>query len=316
MLTPSIRTFAFAVAATLIACGQAADNSPGRSGSQTEEAQLKMGAPSPAPPTVSIGGVAGRGEAAADAAAEAPGRDPSQVRVTDSAATPSMLIRTGNATIEVDSLEIAMQQIRDLAQRLGGFVANVQLSSGRDQIRSASLEMKVPVARWSEAVSGLKPVGKVEALNEFTQDVGEEYVDVAARVTNAKRLEGRLIELLANRTGRLTDVLTVERELARVREEIERYQGRLRFLTTRAAMSSMTVTVHEDFPVVSARGETGVLGDAFKQAWRNFVGLVAWIISISGILIPLAAIGFLGWLAWRKWGPDRPPPSDATRQTA
>ncbi len=133
---------------------------------------------------------------------------------------------------------------------------------------------------------------------------------------NSKRLEARLIELLANRTGRLSDVLTVERELARVREEIERYEGRLRFLRTRAAMSSMTVTVHEDFPVVSARGETGVLGDAFKQAWRNFVSLMAWLISITGILIPLAALGFLGWLAWRKWGPDRPPRSDAPRKTA
>ncbi len=173
MLTPSIRTFAFTLAATLIACGQA-DNSQtslGRPGSQTEEAQFKGVAPAPAaPPTAgSIGGVAGRREVAADvSAAEPQGRDPSQVPVTDSAATPSMLIRTGNATIEVDSLEIAMQQIRDLAQRLGGFVANVQLSSGQDQVRSASLEMKIPVARWSDAVSGLKPVGKVEALNEFT----------------------------------------------------------------------------------------------------------------------------------------------------
>lgn len=61
-------------------------------------------------------------------------------------------------------------------------------------------------------------------------------------------------------------------------------------------------------PVVSARGETGVLGDAFKQAWRNFVGFMAGIISFTGILIPLAAIGFLVWLAWRRWGPDQLPP--------
>ena len=313
MLTPSIRTFAFVAAAALLACKEGADTSQtsfGTPGSRTEEAQFKGSAPAPAaPPTASVGAAAGRREAAADAAAnQQGGRDPSQVRVTDSAATPSMLIRTGNATIEVDSLEIAMQLVRDLAQRLGGFVANTQLSSGRDQIRSASMEMKVPAGRWNDVVSGLKPIGKVEALNEFAEDVGEEYVDVTARVQNAKRLEARLIELLANRTGRLSDVLTVERELARVREEIERYEGRLRYLRTRAAMSSMMVTVHEDLPVVSARGETGVLGDAFKQAWRNFVQLMAWLISITGILVPLGAIGLFGWLAWRKWGPRQPPP--------
>ncbi len=329
MLTPSIKTLI--VAATLIACSDTdtsqTDTSSRPAGAPTEEAARRremmaekdLSAPAPAaPPTASVGSAAGRGGFASDAVAnqQAPGRDPSQVRTTDTAATPSMLIRTGNATIEVDSLEIAMQQIRDLAQRLGGFIANVQLSSGRDQIRSASLEMKIPAARWSDAVSGLKPVGKVEALNELTEDVGEEYVDVTARVQNAKRLEARLIELLANRTGRLSDVLAVERELARVREEIERYEGRLRYLRTRAAMSSMMVTVHESFPVVSARGETGVLGDAFKQAWRNFVGFVAGIISLTGILIPLAVLGLLAWFAWRRWWPRRPPRSDAPSTTA
>ncbi len=238
-------------------------------------------------------------------------RDPSQVRsgVTDSAAAPSMLIRTGNAQLEVDSLEVAMQQIRDLAQRLGGIIANTQLASGRDQIRTATLEMKIPAARWPEALSGLRPIGKVEALNEFTEDVGEEYVDVTARVANARRLEARLIELLGNRTGRLSDVLAVERELARVREEIERYEGRLRYLRNRVQLSTLTVTVHEAYPVVSARGEIGVLGDAFKQAWRNFVGFIAGIISLAGILIPLAALGVVAWLLWSRWRSRRPPPT-------
>lgn len=321
MLTPSIRTFAFIAAATLMACG---DNAvPSRDGASEEAVGLQSGArekgmsaPS-APPVASVGAAMGRG-VATDAVAneQAPGRDPSQVRVADSATVPSMLIRTGNAQIEVDSLEIAMQQVRDLAQRLGGYVANTQLASGRDQIRTATLEMKIPAARWNDAVSGLKPIGKVEALNEFTEDVGEEYTDVTARVQNAKRLESRLIELLGNRTGRLSDVLAVERELARVREEIERYEGRLRYLRTRAAMSSMSVTVHETFPVVSARGETGVLGDAFKQAWRNFVSFIAGIISLTGILIPLAVLGLLAWFGWRRWGPRRPPKSGAPEAKA
>src|SRR5688500_2644798 len=329
MLTPSIRTFAFIVAATLVACGdtETSQSEPraGRPGSRTEPAardealimqEKDMSAPSPAaPPVASVGGVAGRVGFGAGNEGSA-GRDPSQVRVADSATVPSMLIRTGNAQIEVGSLEIAMQQVRDLAQRLGGFIANTQLTSGRDQIRSATLEMKIPVARWSDVVSGLKPIGKVEALNEFSEDVGEEYVDVTARVQNSKRLEARLIELLGNRTGRLSDVLAVERELARVREEIERYEGRLRYLRTRAAMSTMTVTVHEAFPVVSARGESGVLGDAFKQAWRNFVGFIAGIISLTGILIPLAALGVLVWFVWRRWGWRRPPKSGAPESTA
>ena len=70
------------------------------------------------------------------------------------------------------------------------------------------------------------------------EDVGEEFVDVSARMENARRLEQRLVTLLASRTGKLSDVLAVERELARVREDIERYEGRLRYLRAHAATSS------------------------------------------------------------------------------
>jgi hypothetical protein len=305
MLALRLRILA-GVFALLVACDTRPESASQRAGN-TVGVEKDFAGPSvaPAPP-------AGFGAAARDAAEQQPTTsDPSQVRRVDTTAVPSMLIRTGTAQVEVDSLELAMQQVRDLAQRLGGYIANTQLSSGRDQIRTATLEMKIPSARWSDAVSGLRPIGKVEALNEFTEDVGEEYVDITARVQNARRLESRLIELLANRTGKLADVLAVERELARVREEIERYEGRLRYLRTRAAMSTLSVTVHEPYPIVSARGEGSVIIDAFKQAWRNFVGFVAGIIAMTGVLVPLAAIGVLGGLVWRRWWRRRPPHSGA-----
>jgi hypothetical protein len=122
------------------------------------------------------------------------------------------------------------------------------------------------------------------------EDVGEEYVDVSARMANSRRLEARLIELLANRTGKLSDVLQVERELARVREEIERYEGRLRYLKSHVALSSLSISIHEPFPVVGEQGSGSVLVESFRNAWRNFVQFVAGFIAFLGILIPLSAI--------------------------
>lgn len=216
---------------------------------------------------------------------------------------PSMLIRTGNAVIEVDSLEIAISEVRLLAQRLGGFISNTTMQTGQGQIRSATLELKVPAARFDEAIGGLKPLGKVEAVNESSEDVGEEYVDLTARMTNARRLEERLITLLATRTGKLEDVLAVERELARVREQIERYEGRLRYLRTRAAVSTLTVTVHEPRPLLGSNPGRSVIGEAFREAWRHFVRFIAGFIEALGVLVPLAALGLVGWLAWRRFGP-------------
>ena len=206
-----------------------------------------------------------------------------------------MIIRTGSATIEVDSLEPAIARLRLIASQLGGFVGNTSVQGGREEVRSATVEIKIPAQRWGQLLEGLKPIGKIESQIESAEDVGEEFTDVTARVSNARRLEDRLVALLANRTGKLEEVLSVERELARVREEIERYEGRLRYLRSRAALSTMTVMIHEPAPVLGSRPGSNPIVDAFKAAWRNFVALVAGLISMMGILIPLALLAWLGW---------------------
>lgn len=239
-------------------------------------------------PSPSLGrGVAG--VAAADAIKRAP-----QANETD-----RMLIRTANIGIKVDSLEVAMAALRRLAAALGGAVGNVTVSAGEFQVRSATLELRVPSARFADAMAGMSPIGKVEYSNESAEDVGEEYVDLTARIANSKRLESRLIDLLATRTGKLEDVLAVERELARVREEIERHEGRVRYLSTRVATSTLSVTVSEPAPVVSEPGKS-VIGEAFTRAWKNFVALVASGIASLGYLVPLGLVLLLAWRLRRK----------------
>jgi hypothetical protein len=216
-----------------------------------------------------------------------------------SSVTPSMLIRTAQASIEVDSLERALAQVRTLAARVGGEIANTTLQTGRGELHSASLELRIPAERFDAALDGLAAIGKLEAVNVRAEDVGEEFTDVSARIENGRRLEARLIDLLATRTGKLTDVLEVERALARVREEIERYEGRVRYLRAHAALSTLTISVHEPVPIVGRVG-TSVLGEAFAQAWRNFVALVALCIRSLGVVLPLGLIAGLAWLALRR----------------
>src|SRR5437879_6519068 len=213
--------------------------------------------------------------------------------------TSNMVIRTGQTSVEVDSLERAVAQVRLLAGRVGGYVANTTMQTGRGQLRAATLEVKIPADRFDDGLEGLSVLGKLESVNVNAEDVGEEYTDVTARMTNARRLETRLIELLATRTGKLKDVLDVEQELARVREEIERYEGRLRYLRAHATMSTLSIYVHEPLPVVGHAGSS-VIGEAFKQAWRNFVGLVAAMIRSLGIVIPVAVLVVALWVSAKR----------------
>src|SRR3989475_12535368 len=112
------------------------------------------------------------------------------------------------------------------------------MQTGRGDRRSAGLEAKIPAERSDEGLNGLTPLGKLESVNVLAEDVGEEFTDVTARMQNSRRLESRLIDLLARGTGKLKDVLDVEQELARGREEIERSEGRLRYLRSHAALRS------------------------------------------------------------------------------
>lgn len=214
----------------------------------------------------------------------------------------NMVIRTGQTSIEVDSLERAVAQVRLLAGRVGGYVANTAMQTGRGQLRAATLEVKIPADRFDDGLGGLSALGKLESVNVNADDVGEEFTDVTARMTNARRLEARLIDLLATRTGKLKDVLDVEQELARVREEIERYEGRLRYLRAHAALSTLTIYVHEPLPVVGHPGSS-ILGEAFKQAWRNFVALVAACIRSLGVVIPIAVLIAVAWVSVKRFLP-------------
>jgi hypothetical protein len=224
---------------------------------------------------------------------------------------PNLVIRSGTATLQVDSLDRAIVLVRALARRVGGFIGSSTSQSGRGQVPGATLEIRMPSDRFEDAVDGLRPIGKVEAVNVTAQDVGEEYVDVQARMANDHRLEARLIELVAQRTGKLSDVLAVEQELARVREEIERYQGRLRYLQTRAAVSTLSLTIHMPVPVVD-EGSPGVMGGAVRDAWRNFITVVALVIQSLGVIIPLTVCALVAWPLLRRF--RRPPPATQTHE--
>ena len=214
--------------------------------------------------------------------------------------TGAMLVRHGQASIQVKTVDAALSSVRQTAAQFGGFVANTSLRTGKDEQRSATLELRVPSDKFDGLLAALSTLGKVESVTANAEDVAEEYVDLGARVTNARRVEARLVEMLATRTGRLSDVLTVEQELARVRMEAERYEARLRWLERRATLSSLDITIHEPLPLLDNPRGPGPLAEALAEAWRRTVAVLAWFIASLGLLIPLAVLIGLGVLVARR----------------
>jgi hypothetical protein len=218
--------------------------------------------------------------------------------VSDSAAP--MIIRTGQASIEVDSVDRAVAQVRTLAKSFGGYIGSSSIQRGTENARTATLTVDVPEERLEGVLGQLSPIGRVESVNVTARDVGEEYVDYEARMANSKREEQQLIVLLATRTGKLKDVLDVEQELARVRGEIEQAEGHMRYLKAHAAMSTLDVTVHEHSTVLAEAPGQHPIRDAVAQAWHNLVGFVAAGIASLGVLLPLAALAVGAWVIGRR----------------
>lgn len=298
----------------LLAILSACDRPTGSSPARAQRGDPAAAAPRPAAPAAATDAAAGLArESKADAPpasalfGNAGGSADAATRLPLDSAEPAaaMLVRTGNASVEVAKLDPAVAALRELAQRTGGYVGTTSLRSGHEQSPAATLELRVPSARFDELLAGLRPLGQVEYVNVAAEDVGEEFVDITARAGNARRLEARLTDLLATRTGRLADVLAVERELARVREEIERYEGRLRYLRSRSAVSTLSVTVHEPRPLVGEPGRNPI-AEALRAAWRNAVSVVAAGIAGAGYLAPLALLAATAIFLLRRNRPRSP----------
>jgi Domain of unknown function (DUF4349) len=243
------------------------------------------------------------------AAAARVAADPSPTMGDSAPSTPAevstssdapMIIKTGEATIEVDSLDRAVARVRDLAHTTGGYIANTSAATGDNNVRTATLELKVPVANFDNALTALPPIGRVETVTVTAQDVGEEYVDVQSHVANSRHLEQRLLDLLATRTGKLKDVLDVERELSRVRGDIDQSEGRLRYLHAHSSLSTLSITVHEPPPLLADRPGDHPLSTALHDAWHNFISLITVAIASLGILLPAALVAVALWLTLRR----------------
>lgn len=221
-----------------------------------------------------------------------------------------MLQREAHVAVEVEDVDSAAASVRMIAEELGGRVERFDQISGERETRQISMVVRVPEASLEDAVERLGDLGDVERLGMSAVDVTEEAQDLGVRLRNLRQLEERLLRLLSERTGDLEEVLAVERELARVRTEIESREMRLQDIERRVELATIHVTVHEPYPLRD-RPSDGVfarLGGAFLQAGENVVNFVAWFIAALGFVAPLGVLAGMGyWLARRsrrRWMED------------
>jgi hypothetical protein len=234
----------------------------------------------PAPPLAS----AAPGVAQAPVTTEAPG------------ATARRIVKKASLELAVDELGTAQAAATRIAEREGGFVA----STARDAVAedagrtsgSVTLTLRVPAERFTAALDALRRLGRGAGSEHVgTEDVSEEFIDLDARIHNQRELEAQFLEIL-KRATKVEDALNVQRELANVRTDIERMQGRRRFLEHETALSTLTLVLSPIRPLVSA--SFGDFSNAVARAASDTVnlgaGIVTGTIRVLGLLVPVALL--------------------------
>ena len=181
-------------------------------------------------------------------AASVPTPVPAASAAGTSATPPTVLetaqrhvISQASVSVDVDEVSEAVAQVRAIAEGLGGFVEQLSSSGGPDRQR-ATMTIRVPQPDFFAALEQIKSLGMVRSEDVGSEDVTERFIDLEARLRSSAREEESLLSLL-ERAGTVSDVLSIERELSRVRSDIERDQGRLNFLSRRVDLATINVTL-------------------------------------------------------------------------
>jgi len=205
------------------------------------------------------------------------------------------IIRNADLTLEVDSTTESQHRITSIAEAHGGFVVTSEAKQRENADPSKrtldiKLVVRIPSERFGVALDEIKRLaGNLPAENITGQDVTEDYIDLDARVRTQKALELQFLEIMKQAKG-VETALEVQRQIADVRTEIERLEGRKRFLENRASLSTITVNLQTPKVIAVSPGTIGhpirdAVSDSLELASSMLIFFVRFVILMVPVFI-------------------------------
>jgi hypothetical protein len=285
----------------VVGCG---DSSPRKSVAYKSSDEAGSPPAAGAPPRMNVGFRAPQGPPA-DAAAvggEAAAKGGKPAEVEQELAIERKIIYSAAIEVTIKDLDTTREEVERLVEEFKGYVAKSEVLGDTGKKRTASWTLKIPSAKFRLAVSGLSKLGVTTKNSSDSQDVTEEFVDVQSRLKNLKAEEEVLNKLLKDAV-RLEDVLKLREQIKNIRGDIERAEGRLKYLSTMSALSTINFTAREEEKYIPPTAPAPPPEPTFLQSVENtfsnswkvlqrtaesialfFVGLAPW--------IPVLLIGF------------------------
>jgi len=204
------------------------------------------------------------------------------------------LLKNGNVVFETADLEKMKLNIENLVQKFDGYISS-DYANEYDNKVNYYLNIRIPSQYFDSILKEISiQISKFDAKEITISDVTEEFLDIESRLKNKKELEKRYLEIL-QQSKSVEDILNIERELGKLREEIEATEGRLNYLSNQVSFSTLSVSFYKK--VANETSFLGKIGERFNNGFENLKSFLLFILTVWPfvIIIPFSYFLFKKW---------------------
>jgi len=222
---------------------------------------------------------------------------------TNNQETEKKIIKTGSLNIVIGEMEEATNQITNIVTSKQGFISNSNIYTRKDKSQHGTIVVRVPAQYFEQAMEEIKNIARtIKQESVSGRDVTEEFVDLQARLENLELKEEQYQKIM-NRATEIEDVLKASDYLFKTREEIERIQGRIKYLENLTDLSTITISVTEETKIEVPTSEwkpLTVIKNAFRAMIRFWQGIVNVLIWVIFLFVPIAIIAWVVYKIVKK----------------
>lgn len=230
---------------------------------------------------------------------------PSTVNQANITAENRQIIQTGNMTLETKNVETVFDEVKNIINNSNGFVSDSSFQSYYEQSQQAFLTARVPSAQLEQVMDSISNEGYVLEENVSSQDVTLSMVDLDAQI-EAKQTSVNRMKALMEQSGKLSDLITIERELSMRQAELDSLTAQRQAMANQVQMSTLQINIRPKIdPVEPLEDPAPGFVAGWNEGWDKFMVWGAQTITDFGVAAPfllfivvppILVVFLIGWV--------------------
>lgn len=201
------------------------------------------------------------------------------------------IIYTAHIDIETKDFDKTVEVLNSKIEEYEGYVIDKTINryGENKQYIDGYYEIRIPSAKYKEFIANKDEIGVVSSINESTDDVTEEYIDLTARLENLK-LEEESIQKLYDRATEMSDILEIESRLSDVRGDIESYESKIKYYDTLTSYATINISISQVNVYTANKSFIEKVGDMFKDSFENFKDVLEGLLEACIYALPFVCV--------------------------